>query len=198
MTPETIHGFWFGDIDDDGDVARRQAALWWQKSDRTDTLIRERFADWVTAAAAGRLDVWAGDARGRLALIILLDQFPRNIHRGTPRAFAHDAQALSLSLEGRHNGHERQLRPVERVFLYMPLEHAEDPDMQRQSVDAFRCLLDEVEPAQRPPFETFLDFAIQHREIIERFGRFPHRNAILGRKSTAAEAAFLRQPGSGF
>lgn len=195
---EDILDYWFGEIDDDGRVADRQANLWWRKSARTDADIRERFGALVTDAGAGALDGWARTARGRLALILLLDQFPRNIYRDTAAAFAHDTQALRLSLEGQDNGHEGELRPIERVFLYMPMEHAEDADLQRRSVAAFQALRDGVPAGQRPAFDNFLEFALQHQSVIERFGRFPHRNAILGRRSTAAEAEYLQQPGAGF
>lgn len=195
---DAIHRFWFGEIDADSRVADRQARLWWQKSEATDADIRTRFGALVEQAAAGELDLWADTAGGRLALILLLDQFPRNIHRGAPAAFAHDAKALALSLAGQENGHEDQLRPIERVFLYMPMEHAEDAGLQARSVTAFQALRDSVDPEQRPAFDNFLDFAVQHQAVIERFGRFPHRNPILGRESTAAEAEYLGQPGSGF
>lgn len=195
---ETIHHFWFGDIDDDGRVADRQAGLWWRKSPDTDALIRSRFGALVEAAAARELAAWERTARGRLALILLLDQFPRNMFRGSPEAFAHDGQALHLSLTGQANGHERELRPIERVFLYLPMEHAEDAALQARSVAAFRTLRDGAPLAQRPAFDNFLDFALRHQAVIERFGRFPHRNAILGRENSAAEADFLKQPGSGF
>ncbi|MBA1147633.1 DUF924 domain-containing protein [Ectothiorhodospiraceae bacterium WFHF3C12] len=195
---EDVHHFWFGDIDDDARVAERQAGLWWRKSEQTDAEIRERFGDLVAEAGSGALDGWATNPMGRLALVILLDQFPRNIHRGTAAAFADDPKALALCLDGIEKGHDERLRPIERVFLYLPMEHAEDAALQARAVDAFRTLRDAVEPHQQSAFDTFLDFAEQHRVVIDRFGRFPHRNAILGRPDTPEEEAYLREPGAGF
>lgn len=197
-SPEGICSFWFGEEADDGAIARRQGKLWWQKSAETDAVIRQRFEPTLRSAGAGELDHWARTPRGRLALVIVLDQFPRNIYRDQPQAFAFDAKALALSLAGLEQGDDKPLRLIQRVFLYMPLEHAESPEMQARSVAAFEDLLAEAPPSAKDEFETFLDFAVRHRDIIERFGRFPHRNAILGRESTAAEHAFLQQPGSGF
>jgi uncharacterized protein (DUF924 family) len=190
--------FWFGDGGDAASVAAARSALWWGKSDDSDEEIRRRFGDWVERAARGELDEWLATPRGRLALIILLDQFSRNIHRGRPASFASDAQALRWAKEGIETGVERQLRPIERVFFYLPLEHSEQLADQRHCVQLYRQLLDEVAPGEKPLFATYLDFAERHLAIIERFGRFPHRNAILGRESTAEERAFLQTPGSSF
>ena len=133
-----------------------------------------------------------------MALILCCDQFPRNIFRGTPGAFAYDARALQLSLSGIERGWDRQLRCVERAFFYLPLEHSEDRGHQERSVELFGELLREAPEAQKSGFESFLDYARRHREIIAQFGRFPHRNRILGRVSTPEERAFLKQPGSSF
>ena len=135
----------------------------------------------------------------RLALILLLDQLPRNIHRGTPAAFAQDPLARDLCLKGLSIGADKSLSPLERVFFYLPLEHAESREQQARSVALFEALAAEQAgtPAQAT-FAGFADFARRHQVIIERFGRFPHRNDILGRTSTPEEAAFLQQPGSGF
>jgi uncharacterized protein (DUF924 family) len=190
--------FWFGDGLDAASVAAARSALWWGKSAESDEAIRRRFGDWVDRAASGELDGWLVTPRGRLALIILLDQFRRNIHRGTPAAFAADGRALQWAKEGIAGGIDDELRPIERVFFYLPLEHSEQLADQRQCVQLYKQLLDEVAPAEKPLFATYLDFAERHREIIERFGRFPHRNAILGRVSTEEELAFLEIPGSSF
>ena len=135
---------------------------------------------------------------GRLALVLLTDQFPRSIYRGTPAAFAFDAIARSLCLESLADGSDRALRPIERVFLYLPFEHSESLTDQDRAVELFRALAADVEPRLTPPFEDYLDYALRHRAIVERFGRFPHRNAILARPSTPAEIAFLEEPGSSF
>ncbi len=136
--------------------------------------------------------------RGRLALILLLDQLPRAIYRGTPRAFEKDDKALGLAREGLQLKMDHHLRYIERLFFLLPLEHAEDLDAQQQSVRRFLELEAEVAPPLRPAFGGFVEYAVRHRDVIERFGRFPHRNEILGRESTAEEEAFLKEPGSSF
>jgi uncharacterized protein (DUF924 family) len=133
-----------------------------------------------------------------LALIILTDQFPRNIYRDTARAFSCDSKALTWCLEGVHGRSDRELRPIERVFFYLPLEHAESREHQAKSVECFSELAASVPMEQRSTFEEYLDFAMRHRDIIDRFGRFPHRNNILRRESTPEELAFLTQSGSFF
>lgn len=195
---QPLIAFWFGEEGDDVTRAKRQAPLWWGKNSATDALLASRFGD-QAAAAAGGLAHWAESAEGRLALILLLDQLPRNIHRGTPAAFAQDAKARDLCLKGLSLGADLALPPLGRVFFYLPLEHAESREQQARSVALFEGLA--AEQAAGPARETFAgfaDFARRHQVIVERFGRFPHRNAILGRASTAEEAAFLLQPGSGF
>jgi len=198
MKIETILDFWFGTAGDDAVVAKDQAALWWSKNETHDDEIRRRFEDDVRAAAHGELDPWAATARGRLALIILLDQFPRNIYRETAQAFAYDERALVLTLEGLERGTDRELRPIERVFFYLPLEHSESLAHQERSVECFGALLASVPAERENTFKEYMDFAIRHRDIIARFGRFPHRNEILERASTAEELAFLAEPGSSF
>ena len=200
-TPATIHAFWFGataDEDDEAAIIARQSALWWKKQPAVDAEIRQRFAPLVGRAAVGELDDWLGSPRGRLALILLTDQFPRNIWRGQAAAFAFDVLALRWAKEAVARGLDRDARPIERVFLYLPLEHSEELADQRAAVRLFDALAGEVAPEQAPAFAGYLDYARRHLEIIERFGRFPHRNAALGRETSAAEAEFLRQPGSGF
>ena len=197
-TPADVLAFWFGDTTGDGATAERQKKLWWSKDAVVDALIRERFGALVAAAAGGAYREWAREPRGRLALILLFDQFPRNIYRGTPQSFAHDALALQLALDGIAAGADRSLRAVERVFFYLPLEHAESAALQERSVALFTALAAGVDEADRGVFAGFLDYAVRHCDVVHRFGRFPHRNAILGRASTAEETAFLAQPGSSF
>lgn len=189
---------WFGALTPDGMTQEDRSALWWSKSDATDALLRARFAEHVESALAGHLDALAETPEGRLALIILLDQLTRNIYRATSRAFAGDEQARRLCLEGLERAHDRALAPIQRVFFYMPLEHAEDVELQASCCTLFEALCESAPPSRRETFEGYLEFARRHREIVERFGRFPHRNAILGRESTPEEAAFLTQPGSSF
>jgi len=131
-------------------------------------------------------------------LILLTDQFPRNMYRDSPQAFAYDAKALAWCLEGLKQQFDRHLRPIERVFFYLPLEHAESLEHQERSVEKFRELLDEADERRKNVFAEYLDLAVRHRNIIARFGRFPHRNRILGRESTGEELAFLKEPGSSF
>jgi uncharacterized protein (DUF924 family) len=179
--------FWFG-----ADATPR--AEWFRKDAAFDAQIRERFGALVAQALAGALDGWtAAEPRAALARILVLDQFTRNIFRDTPRAFAGDAQALIGARELVARGGDRALTPLQRVFAYLPFEHAEDAQMQCESLRLFAALL--REDASMASFE---DYARRHAEVIERFGRFPHRNEVLGRVSSADEAAFLQQPGSRF
>lgn len=179
--PEDVLSFWFGARD-----------RWFRKSAQTDALIRTRFGADVQAALAGALDHWADSPRGALALVLLLDQFTRNVYRDTPRAFAGDAQALALARRLVERGDDRRLGPYERWFAYMPFEHAESIEAQRESVRLFEALAEETGLAEP------LVWARRHHEVIARFGRFPHRNPILGRASSAEELEFLQQPGSRF
>jgi len=158
----------------------------------------DRFAATLVDATAGRLDHWTATPRTRLALVIVVDQFPHHIHRDQPQAFATDPQALALSLDALAAGEDRQLAPIERVFLYLPLEHAESLSMQDRSVALYETLASEAAADERTLFDNFLDYARKHRDVVARFGRFPHRNAILGRPSSEAELEFLKQPGSRF
>lgn len=190
VTPADVLAFWFGSADT---VDPR----WFKRSDAFDAEIDNRFGATVQAALAGRLDAWAARPEGALALIVLLDQFTRNMYRGTPAAFAGDAQALALAQKLVDSGEHLRLPPLRRWFAYMPLEHAEDLALQQQCVRLFEALAAEPGP-HREALAGALDYARRHRDVVARFGRFPHRNAILGRTSTPEEAAFLLQPGSSF
>jgi uncharacterized protein (DUF924 family) len=190
--------FWFGDDPDDAAVAKARAELWWGHRRETDVLLQARFGAAASAAAADVLDHWVGSPRGRLALILLLDQLPRAIHRATPAAFAQDAKARAVAEQGLESGSDRLLRPIERLFFYLPFEHSEDLAHQDRSVELFRELMTSVETAHRETFAGFVDYANRHRDVIRQFGRFPHRNQILGRESTPEEQALLEQPGSSF
>ena len=198
MTVEAIIEFWFGSNRDDSAMAKEKSPLWWSKDPRTDDEIRRRFAGLAAQAAAGDLSDWRMTPHGRLALILLTDQFPRNIYRDTAKAFAHDHQALAECLDGIAREEDLKLRPIERVFFYLPLEHSESLEHQEQAVKRFGALRDAVGAHQKDVFAEYLDFAVRHRDIIARFGRFPHRNKILGRESTPDELAFLAEPGSSF
>jgi uncharacterized protein (DUF924 family) len=198
VTPETILDFWFGSDADDAAVAKERANLWWSKNKETDDQIRRCFEIYVILAVSEQMKDWLSMPRGRLALILLTDQFPRNIYRDTARAFSYDEKALTWCIEGLEQKADRDLRPIERVFFYLPLEHAEYIEHQELSLKCFRELVSTVPAEQRPVFEEYLVYAIRHRDIIARFGRFPHRNKILGRESNAAELAFLAESGSSF
>ncbi len=196
--PENVLDFWFGPSGTATEIVGRQRKLWFAKSAANDQTVVDRFADTLVAATAGQLDHWTDTPRGRLALLIVFDQFPHHIHRDQSQAFATDPQALALSLAAIKVGDEPHLTPIERVFLYLPLEHAESNDMQDWSVSLYEKLADEAAIEERALFDDFLKYARQHRDVVARFGRFPHRNAILGRPSTDDELAFLKQPGSRF
>ncbi|MBV8030676.1 MAG: DUF924 domain-containing protein [Betaproteobacteria bacterium] len=165
---------------------------WFQKDDAFDQQIRTRFLDAYDAAAKGALETWKADARACLALVIVLDQFPRNMFRGTARAFAADGLALEAAKAVVGCGYDLGFSPVERMFAYLPFEHAESLAEQERACELTKPLeaFPETDDAYR--------YALAHRAIIARFGRFPHRNAVLGRASTAEEAEFLRGPGSSF
>ena len=192
MNPEAtaVHDFWFGPLDADGFCVEDRHRLWFKADAATDAAIRDRFGLLIEQALAGELDDWTAP-RERLTLIVLLDQFTRNIFRGTARAFEGDARALALARSAVESGHDRRLAPIERTFAYLPFEHAEDPVAQERCVALFRGLIEELPERLRPRVESSLDYALRHREIIARFGRFPHRNRVLGRASTPAEIAYL-------
>lgn len=193
-----VRRFWFGREPLTLETLKARQRLWFSASASrderraVDELIRTRFGELMERAAAGALGPWESSPHRRLSLILLLDQFPRNVFRGTARAFAADAMALSLALSGMQAGADIALTPVERLFFYMPLQHAERPDAQDESLSAYRRLLAEAagQPL-RPLFAGALDSAELHHRLVSRFGRFPHRNLALGRASTPEEAAYL-------
>jgi uncharacterized protein (DUF924 family) len=189
-TAQQVLAFWFGAP---GSPQRGQArAEWFRKDDAFDDEIRRRFGDAVAIALAGGFGEWCTTAEGSLARILLLDQFTRNIFRGTARAFAGDERALATAEDAVARGFDRELSARERWFLYMPFEHAESEQAQHRSLELFGAL------ARETGDEDALVWARKHADVIFRFGRYPHRNAILGRASTPEEEAYLRQPGAGF
>lgn len=197
-TPDAVLDFWFGASGSAADVAARQRALWFAKSAANDQIVAERFAETLVAAGQGELDDWAATPRGRLALIVVLDQFPHHIHRDRGQSFAYDALSLALAMEMIQRGEDAHVTPIERVFVYLPLEHAESMAMQDLSVALYEKLAHEAAAAERGLFDGFLDYARKHRDVVARFGRFPHRNELLGRPGTPEEIEFLKQPGSRF
>ncbi|MBM3346177.1 MAG: DUF924 domain-containing protein [Betaproteobacteria bacterium] len=193
ISSDDILDFWFG-APDSAEYGRPRAG-WFAKDAAFDAQVGTSFREAWELAAAGGLENWRDEARAALALVVLLDQFPRNMFRGEARAFASDARALAVASGMVDRGFDRALRPIERWFVYLPFEHAEDPGMQQRSLELFAGLTGDADSAGA--IASAIDYARRHHAIIARFGRFPHRNAVLGRMSTPEEAAFLQQPGSG-
>ncbi len=194
----SILAFWFGDcVRDDAAIAARMA-LWFGNDPQLDATIREKFLGHTERAAAGELRAWQLLTAGRLALVILLDQFPRNLFRGTARAFASDAAALKICELSINDDSLLALEPVEQVFLLMPMQHSESREVQERSVQQSDALLQRLPEWRRPHYEGFAKYARLHRDIVTRFGRFPHRNAILGRENTEEEAKYLADGAPGF
>lgn len=193
--------YWLGAELPSNESALSRKTLWFTKSEEADEEIRHLFGALLQEALAGKLDGEAMESPlGLLAVLIVLDQFTRNAYRGTPKSFAGDAKARQLALKAIDLGwdvHET-VPTVARIFIYLPLEHAEDMAMQEHSVVAFEQLYQEAEPDLRAFFEGTLDYANKHLQVIAQFGRFPHRNAIVGRASTDDEKRYLSQPGAGF
>jgi uncharacterized protein (DUF924 family) len=192
---ERILSFWFGDSDLE---AKERAARWWKKDPAFDQEIRATFEDDRMRAARGELDGWFAEPDGAIAYIVLLDQFSRNMYRDTAEAFAQDERALAATLRGIERGFDVRLAPLRRYFFYMPMMHAEDRAIQRRSVAMFEKLAQEKDTGFDGMLQGAADYARRHCEIVERFGRFPHRNWILERTTTGEEAAFLLTPGSSF
>jgi uncharacterized protein (DUF924 family) len=201
---QAVFDFWFrpsaAQVDDAADAPRPE---WFKKDDAFDREIGARFGAQIALALQGGLHQWDAEGpRAALARILLLDQFTRNVYRGTPLAFAGDHQALQAALDMVDAEEDLALPPLQRAFVYMPFEHAEDMAMQEQAVALFTRMANAdgvtAPAAVSKGIAGMLDFAVRHREVIRRFGRFPHRNAILGRSSTPEEVEYLKQPGSGF
>lgn len=188
---EAILTFWFKEQNLSAPQIDGRMDVWFGEDPVFDEEIVREFSAQVEDASAGRLDHWAGDSRGRLALIILLDQFRRNIYRNKPEAFALDKAALKLCVEGAMEKKDKGLSPIERVFFYMPLQHAESRKVQEKSVQIYDKLAEAVSPTLRETFNTVAQFAELHADIVRQFGRFPHRNAILDRENTPEEAEYL-------
>ena len=198
LPSQDLLDWWFGEGATARDIADAKNGLWFGYKPEQDAEARERFGDLTERALAGELSEWAESPHGWLALVLLLDQLPRMICRGTPRAYAGDERALQRVRECMAHGGDVLLAPLQRVFIYLVLEHAENLSVQDQAVQQFEQLLGIADADEQNLFAGFLDFAERHRQVIARFGRFPHRNAILGRSSSEAERAFLTEPGSRF
>ena len=192
---DAILAFWFGQPTDPDYGQYRKA--WFIKDSDFDAKIRQRFLLDVEKAAAGDYDEWQSSAVSSVALLLLLDQFPRNLYRGDPQSFATDAKALSVAKELVDSGAHKTLMPAHRFFVYVPFEHSEEMVNQDRCV-ALMASLNQEFPNLEKGLAGGVDYALRHREVIERFGRFPHHNEVLGRVSTPEEIAFLKQPGSRF
>jgi uncharacterized protein (DUF924 family) len=190
---ETLLAVWFGPAPDGPEAFERLVSRWFVADPEHDLALERRFGDLAASAARRELDAWRSTARGRLALILLLDQLPRQLHRGDAAAFAQDAKALELALTGIERRMDRDLAPLERAFFYMPLQHAESLPIQDFGVSKFKSLRAEAQAAPNlaKALAGFASAAREHREIVARFGRFPHRNRALGRKTTPEEAEYL-------
>jgi uncharacterized protein (DUF924 family) len=199
---EAVLTFWLtADRSDTARVLTEMAPKWFRGGEAFDQACRDAHGDDVAKASAGELDDWASHPHGRLALVLLLDQWRRNLYHDTAEMVALDDKAMALVVEGEANGHQEALQPIEQGFFLMPHMHSEDLAMQDEGVRRFKQLAEQMRDAPEEVakrFAAFVDYAIQHRDIIARFGRFPHRNAFLGRESTEEELAFLKEPGSSF
>lgn len=195
---QALIDFWFGDASSAPAAARERNKIWFQATASFDDVLRSRYGDLPSRLQAGEFTNWGSTPRTGLARILAFDQIPRNIFRGTPAAFAFDALARRAALEFIERGEDQALHPIEAVFVYLPFEHAEDEALQRRSVDLFRALLARAPADLSDLFESYLDYAERHRKVIVEFGRFPHRNATIGRPATPAEIAYLEGGGQRF
>jgi uncharacterized protein (DUF924 family) len=201
LSTRRILNYWFDDAERNPltlEAMRGRLALWFGENRDTDEHIRGTFGAELAAAAAGELHSWAETPQGSLALIVLLDQFSRNAYRGTARAFALDAQALALTEAGLIAGFDLDFNAAQRVAFYLPIMHAENVALQRRSLALYRRVLDESPEELRPALLLVNEAAEKHAGIVERFGRYPHRNEAVGRATTPEEAAFMAQPGSSY
>ncbi|MFT7133998.1 MAG: hypothetical protein ACI81O_002717 [Cyclobacteriaceae bacterium] len=191
MSPEAVLEFWIGDAALNSDAAKAQSRRWYQSSTADDEAMRSQFGATLQQAEKDALRDWVTTPRGRLALVILLDQMSRNLYRGTAQAFANDARALDIATKMVDAGEHQCLAPIEQVFLFHPFEHAESLSAQQQSVQLFTALLEQAPADWHQQLQSFLNFAIVHHDIMVTHGRFPHRNKVLGRKNTSEEDDYL-------
>ncbi|MCG8588330.1 MAG: DUF924 domain-containing protein [Proteobacteria bacterium] len=197
-TPREVLDFWFADALDTPAAAGARVPVWFDVDPDFDAAVRARFADLHAAAAHRSLPAYERSSDGLLALVILLDQLSRNLYRGESRAFATDGLALGLARGAIADGVDRERHPLEQMFLWLPFEHSESLDDQERSVAGVEALAVRVEPEWQPLFASFARYAREHRDLVARFGRFPHRNRVLGRESTPDERAFLAGGGTSF
>jgi uncharacterized protein (DUF924 family) len=198
VTEADVRAFWLGELDERGRASAEKSALWWRKERELDLRIFERFGGLHAVIQAGGHQDWRRAPHSLLAYVLVLDQFSRNMFRGTAGMFASDELALAAAFEGIALGFDQKLRRDERTFLYMPLQHSERIEVQERSVELFEAFAEELSGDDRKAARESTRYAERHRDIVKRFGRFPHRNALLGRQSSVEEVEFLAQPGSSF
>ena len=198
FSADDVHRFWFGEVDDWLECATRNTERWFQRGQELDAPVREQFSALLQAAGRGEVNNWIDTPRGAMALILTLDQFPRHIHRGSAQAFDLDPKALHLCQLGVERGLDEKLSCVERGFFYLPMEHAEDLQVQEQGVALMHANTRSGPPELREYLENATTYGELHRDIIAQFGRFPHRNEVLGRASTEQEIAYLNGGGQRF
>ncbi len=195
---EEVLEFWFGELDEHGLADPAKSKRWWKKDPEFDALVEERFGSLIDAICADEREGWLDTPGGSIAYIVVLDQFCRNVHRGSPRMYAEDDRALRAAERSVERGFDRMLPLAHRAFLYMPLMHCESEEAQARCVALFETMASELSGVAAERMKGHVQAAHSHRRIVDRFGRFPHRNEILGRESTADERAFLQEPGSSF
>ena len=198
ITADDVLDFWLGPMTDPDRISKDVTSRWFKKDPALDDSIRERFEAAMDCGRAGELDDWQTTAKGALALCILLDQFPRNSFRGSPRSFAYDPKARVVARLAISRGFDREVMPVAALFFHLPFEHSEDAADQAIGVERLERASAGASGEVKALLDEYLKYAVMHKKIIDRFGRFPHRNAILGRDSTPEEIAFLKEPGSSF
>lgn len=197
ISSEDVLEYWFGDLQSP-EAAPSTVSLWFKGGPEVDEEIRKRFGNVLEPARRGERDGWAETPQGALALLILLDQFPRNVYRGDPRSFGADEHAREIARASLERGDDLAVFPVQSTFFYLPFEHSEALEDQHLAVAKIRASHDRASGAARKLLEETVAYAVRHQGVIERFGRFPHRNEILGRPSTPEEQEFLKEPGSSF
>lgn len=194
-----ILDFWFGPVERwKLPKVTNSQELWFMGTPEIDALIQKKFRHYMDEASTGRLDSWTATPEGCLALILLLDQFSLNVFRDQPRSFTAAHLALPYALTAIREKQDQAVPPMQRAFFYLPLEHAEDIHLQKEAVELFKTLIEAADPADRTSFENAHDYAIRHLRVIERFGRFPDRNPVLGRTPTSAERKYMDDGGPDF
>jgi uncharacterized protein (DUF924 family) len=190
-TPQEIIDYWIGDAATSPDAAKKRTQLWYMSSAESDDLLREKFGADLARAERGELDSWRQTANGCLALVILLDQFSRNLHRGVAAAFANDPQAVAVAQHAFDKGFDKDMSPIGLSFLIHPFHHAEDIELQNRCVATYEAMIESVSAEWQAQLQGHLDFSREHRDVIAQFSRFPHRNEVLGRHNTAEEQSYL-------